>query len=209
MAPISLKKGKIDAISEELVEAVAGLEKGTENFKIALEFTLSNFRFNKFLDVNSFDVTRKFDGLKDKFLVHCKENSAIQLKALKEKYLQQPFSISLFEERTEYHYGMLSLLLNISQSPLKRPDFLPKDEIAHEEEVQFDWTKFLLDGEEELSLGIDISEQQRRKLEDDDDDDDDDEEFVTGQYGSDNQAFENHRTEGQVNEIDTFQGNFI
>ena len=205
MAPISLKKGKVDDLAEEFIQYVAGLKPGTDNFKISLEFALSNFRFHRFLDVNSFDVTRKFDGLSDKFLIHCKDSSASQLKSLKESYLNQPFSSSLFDTRTESHYGVLSLLLNLSQSPVNKADFLPKATISPEEEEHIDWAKYLLEGEETLSLGVAISEEQRVALEDDDDYDV--EEFVGEDY-RDRQALERHRSDRLPRNNDTFQGDY-
>lgn len=168
MAPISLKKGKIDEITKELVQVLAGLQPETENFNIALEFALSNFRFHRFLDVNSFDVTRKFDGLREKFLVHCKEENAEKLKDLKESYLNKPFSNSMFETRTESHYGVLSLLLNLSESPVNQAILFPKTVVARKESESFDWTEYLLDGEDKLSIGIPITDEQEQELELDD-----------------------------------------
>ena len=218
MAPISLKRGEIDDLAEELIPCIAGLQQGTENFKIALRFVLSNFRFHRFLDVNSFDVTRKLDGIREKFFVHCKERSANQLVNLKDKYLNQPFSSSLFEPQTETHYGVLSLLLNLSQSPVQNAEFSPKPKAITVEEEKIDWVKYLLDGEETPSLGVAICDEERAALEDEDDDldftddddnDDDDIEYPVAEGDPESQVVENQRSNIHFRDSGMFQGNQI
>ena len=209
MAPISLKKGEIDNLAEVLIQSVAGLQQGTENFKIALRFVLSNFRFHRFLDVNSFEVTRKIEGIREKFLVHCKESSASQLKDLKEKYLGQPFSFSLFESKTETHYGVLSLLLNLSESPVKATDFSPKPKTLPVEEEHIDWTRYLLEGEETLSVGIAVSEEQRAALEEDEEDDEEDDtciELPARSVDPERQAVDNQNSSIRFRDSGMFQG---
>ena len=172
MAPISLRRGKADDLAKELVQAVANLKSGTENCNIAVEFAVSNFRFHRFLDVNSLEVSRQLDGLRNKFIIHCQDIKAKQLESLKEDYLKRPFSSSLFETNTEYHFGILSLLLCLSQSPVNCGEFSEtrKDSVLLEESI--DWKEYLLSGEDKLELGIDISEEQRLALEETDEDDD-------------------------------------
>jgi len=212
MAPISLKKGEIDDLGEELIRCIAGLKDGTDNFNIASRFVLSNFRFHRFLDVNSFDVTRKLDGIREKFLVHCKESSANQLKELKDKYLSLPFSSTLLESKTESHYGVLSLLLNLSESPVNNVDFLPKSKALLEQdgEDQIEWSRYLLEGEEDLSLGAAIGEEQRLALEgveEDDGSDDGDEniEISAREVHSERISLDNQRSTRRFRDSGMFQ----
>eukprot|EP00794_Sanderia_malayensis_P012067 gene12067-13311_t len=168
MAPISLKKGLVDKISEDLITAITGFEQGTDNFKLSLEFAVSNFRFNKFLDVNSFDVKRQLDGLSRKFSVHCQYDKAWHLNDLKEKFLSSPFSATHHTDNTEEHHGILSLLLNLSEAPTYK-DYDPpsKKNVASHDDIN--WTEYLLDGEEKLELGVSISDEQQLALEESDD----------------------------------------
>ena len=218
MAPISLKKGEIDDLGEELIRCIAGLEEGTKNFETASRFVLSNFRFHRFLDVNSFDVTRKLDGIREKFLVHCKDSSANQLKELKDKYLSLPFSSSLLESKTESHYGVLSLLLNLSESPVNNVEFLPKSKALPKlegEEDQIEWSKYLLEGEEDLSLGVAIGEEQKLALEEVEEDDADSDDRPNGDENveisardvpSERISLENQRSTRSFRDSGMFQG---
>lgn len=168
MAPISLKKGKVDKIAQDLVKSITNIDNDSENFKLSLDFAVSNFRFHKFLDVNPFDINRKFTGLTDKFAIHCQQLKADHLISLKDKFLSKPFSATELSENTEDHYSVLSLLLNLSVSPTYS-EYVPpvKPTLAAEEDIN--WTEYLLEGEDELETGIYITEDQRIALEDSDD----------------------------------------
>ena len=174
MAPISLKKGIIDDLAAELISSITTLEPGTDNFKISTDFVLSNFRFHRFLDVNSFEIARRLQGLKEKFFVSCQDHKANELASLKEKYLKSPFSSSTFAENTDEHFGVLSLLLNLSESPVYH-DFVAANKPDVREEEEINWTEYLLEGEEDLQIGIWCSNEKQYETDDDDDDDDDDE----------------------------------
>ena len=71
MAPISLKRGYINELAGTLIKHTIDVEnEDDDNFKAALQFLMSNFRFHRFLDVNPQDVDRKVDGLVSKFRVY-------------------------------------------------------------------------------------------------------------------------------------------
>ena len=169
MAPISLKKGIIDDLAAELISSITALEPGTDNFKISTDFVLSNFRFHRFLDVNSFEIARRLQGLKEKFIISCQDHKANELASLKEQYLKSPFSSSTFAENTEEHFGVLSLLLNLSESPVYH-DFVAANKPDVKEEEEINWTEYLLEGEEDLQVGIWCSNEQQYDTDDNDDD---------------------------------------
>lgn len=169
MAPISLKKGIIDDLAGKLISSITPLERGTDNFKISTDFALSNFRFHRFLDVNSFEISRRLQGLKEKFNISCQDHKAKQLVNLKDQYLNSPFSSSTFAENTDEHFGVLSLLLNLSESPVYRDYVVAKKPDVKEEE-EINWTEYLLEGEEDLKVGIWCSNEQQYDTDDDDDD---------------------------------------
>eukprot|EP00112_Aurelia_sp_Birch-Aquarium-sp1_P006415 Seg1709.5 transcript_id=Seg1709.5/GoldUCD/mRNA.D3Y31 product="Gamma-tubulin complex component 5" protein_id=Seg1709.5/GoldUCD/D3Y31 len=157
MAPISLKKGIIDDLAGELISSITPLERGTDNFKISTDFALSNFRFHRFLDVNSYEISRRLQGLKEKFNISCQDHKAKQLVNLKDQYLNSPFSSSTFAENTDEHFGALSLLLNLSESPVYRDYVVAKKPDVKEEE-EINWTEYLLEGEEDLKVEIEKEE---------------------------------------------------
>ncbi len=168
MAPISLKKGRVEKITEDLITSLTGIKKNTENFNLSLEYAVSNFRFHRFLDVNSFEVKRKLDGLSEKFLIHCQHRKSEKLKELKEKFLSSALSASQFTENTEEHYGVLSLLLNLSDSPIHHKYAPSKKEESPPIEDVIDWTEYLLGGEEKEELGIYLPREQLAALEESD-----------------------------------------
>ena len=171
MAPISLKKGKIDELAAELISSITTLEPGTDNFKISTDFVLSTFRFHRFLDVNSLEIARRLQGLKEKFIINCQDDKANELASLKEQYLKSPFSSSTCADDTEEHFGVLSLLLHLSESPVYH-DFVAANKPAVKEEEEINWTEYLLEGEEDLKIGIWCSNEEQYNTDDDDSDDD-------------------------------------
>uniref|UniRef100_A0A8C2N7D9 Gamma-tubulin complex component n=1 Tax=Capra hircus TaxID=9925 RepID=A0A8C2N7D9_CAPHI len=75
----------------ELVRLVAGVQDEADpNFQLALHFAWSNFRFHRFLDVNSHKVQKTIEG---------------------DSYF------SFLVLKTDVHYSILSLLLCLSDSP--------------------------------------------------------------------------------------------
>ena len=169
MAPISLKKGFVDELGKELVMYFLNIEENEQNFKLAIEYVMSNLRFHRFLDVNPLDVSKSLKGLCSKFRVNSQEEKAVHLESLVEEFVNQPLIQYKDEDnkqiQTDAHYALLSLLLNSSNNPLKN-DFMPKkdDKIEKTEEASFNWASYLLSGEERLHIGADIDEDTKLKL---------------------------------------------
>ncbi|XP_025944564.1 gamma-tubulin complex component 5 isoform X1 [Apteryx mantelli] len=173
-----------------LVRRVTGLpeeeeqELGGGRFQMALNFAWSNFRFHRFLDVNSHKVERTIDGIHEKLVVHSDLGKAASWRRLTQKFLNSPLP-GVEETKTDTHYSILSLLLCLSDSPsntnyVEKPrdkevdsflndlctfprrcfecTFSPFQECEYEEvisnttnykkEEEFDWGKFLMEGEE-------------------------------------------------------------
>ncbi|KAM9021281.1 gamma-tubulin complex component 5 isoform 2-T4 [Ara ararauna] len=108
-----------DRAVRELVRSVTGLpeeELGSDRFQAALNFAWSNFRFHRFLDVNSHKVERTIEGIHEKLVVHSDLGKAASWKRLTEKFLNLPLP-SIEETKTDAHYSILSLLLCLSDSP--------------------------------------------------------------------------------------------
>ncbi|XP_023803061.1 gamma-tubulin complex component 5, partial [Cyanistes caeruleus] len=102
-----------------LVRCVTGLpeeELGGDRFQAALNFAWSNFRFHRFLDVNSHKVERTIEGIHEKLVIHSDLGKAASWKRLTEKFLNLPLP-STEETKTDTHYSILSLLLCLSDSP--------------------------------------------------------------------------------------------
>nr|6L81_A Chain A, Gamma-tubulin complex component 5 [Homo sapiens]6L81_C Chain C, Gamma-tubulin complex component 5 [Homo sapiens] len=109
---------RLDAQQErdvrELVRGVAGLQDEADpNFQLALNFAWSNFRFHRFLDVNSHKIEKTIEGIYEKFVIHSDLSKAASWKRLTEEFLNAPLP-SIKEIKTDAHYSILSLLLCLS-----------------------------------------------------------------------------------------------
>uniref|UniRef100_A0A2K6TVF7 Gamma-tubulin complex component n=1 Tax=Saimiri boliviensis boliviensis TaxID=39432 RepID=A0A2K6TVF7_SAIBB len=112
---------RLDAQQERdvraLIRSVAGLQDETDpNFQLAQNFAWSNFRFHRFLDVNSHKIEKTIEGIYEKFVIHSDLSKAASWKRLTEEFLNGPLP-SIKEIKTDAHYSILSLLLCLSDSP--------------------------------------------------------------------------------------------
>ncbi|XP_027623600.1 gamma-tubulin complex component 5 [Tupaia chinensis] len=136
----------------ELVRRVAGLRDDADpNFQLALNFAWSNFRFHRFLDVNSHKIQKTVEGIYEKFIVHSDLSRAESWKRLTEAFLNAPLP-SVQQVKTDAHYSVLSLLLCLSDSPSNSSYVATPREKEVEEEDGPDWGRYLLEGEE-IDLG--------------------------------------------------------
>ncbi|XP_053438021.1 gamma-tubulin complex component 5 isoform X2 [Nycticebus coucang] len=139
----------------ELVRSVTGLQdQGDPNFQLALNFAWSNFRFHRFLDVNSHKIEKTIEGIYEKFIIHSELSKAASWKRLTEEFLNASLP-SIKEIKTDAHYSILSLLLCLSDSP-SNSNYVetPRDKEV-EKKDDFDWGKYLMEGEE-IDLGPDV-----------------------------------------------------
>jgi hypothetical protein len=145
------------------------LQPSDENFELCFQYVKSNFRHHRFLDVDSFKVTRAIKGLVEKFRVHSQEARAEALDSLTTSFLSSRLHGSY--EQSEIHYGVLQLLLSLSENPTGSPWEPPRGEdpvrqgnqqllvnVYHqcycvcvcvcvlEEEERFDWQAYLREG---------------------------------------------------------------
>ncbi|XP_055980292.1 gamma-tubulin complex component 5 [Sorex fumeus] len=138
-----------------LLRRVAGLrDEADPNFQLAVNFAWSHFRFHRFLDVDSHKIEKIIEGIYEKFTVHSDLNKAASWKRLTEEFLNAPLP-STKEIKTDAHYSILSLLLCLSDSP-SNSNYVetPRDKEV-EKKDDFDWGKYLLEGEE-IDLGPDV-----------------------------------------------------
>nr|KAF6394794.1 tubulin gamma complex associated protein 5 [Molossus molossus] len=140
----------------ELVGLVAGLrDEADPNFQLCLHFAWSNFRFHHFLDVNSHKVEKTIEGIYEKFIIHSDLSKAASWKRLTEEFLNASLP-NIKEIKTDAHYSILSLLLCLSDSP-SNSNYVetPRDKEV-EKKDDFDWGKYLMEGEEiDLSPDVD------------------------------------------------------
>ncbi|XP_003800202.1 gamma-tubulin complex component 5 isoform X1 [Otolemur garnettii] len=139
----------------ELVRSVTGLQdEGDPNFQLALNFAWSNFRFHRFLDVNSHKIEKTIEGIYEKFIIHSDLSKAASWKRLTTEFLNASLP-SIKEIKTDAHYSILSLLLCLSDSP-SNSNYVetPRDKEV-EKKDDFDWGKYLMEGEE-IDLGPDV-----------------------------------------------------
>ncbi|XP_012615715.1 gamma-tubulin complex component 5 isoform X1 [Microcebus murinus] len=139
----------------ELVRRVTGLQdEADRNFQLALNFAWSNFRFHRFLDVNSHKIEKTMEGIYEKFIIHSDLIKAASWKRLTEEFLNASLP-SIKEIKTDAHYSILSLLLCLSDSP-SNSNYVetPRDKEVDKKD-DFDWGKYLMEGEE-IDLGPNV-----------------------------------------------------
>ncbi|GAB1292146.1 Gamma-tubulin complex component 5 [Apodemus speciosus] len=139
----------------ELVRQVTGLQDEADpNFQLALDFVWSNFRFHRFLDVNSHKVEKTIEGIYEKFIIHSDLSKAASWERLTKEFLHASLP-STEKAKTDAHYSILSLLLCLSDSPSNSTYVeTPRDKEV-EKKDDFDWGKYLMEGEE-IGLGPNI-----------------------------------------------------
>ncbi|TKS74838.1 Gamma-tubulin complex component 5 [Collichthys lucidus] len=134
--------------TKRLIRCVSGVEdEEDQNFQLALKFAWSNFRFHRYLDVDSHKVQRSVTGIYEKLMVHSDLSKAESWKRLTEEFLNSPLP-NTDGAKTDAHYSLLSLLLFLSDSP-SNTDFTERPRIKEaEEEDNFDWARYLKEGED-------------------------------------------------------------
>ena len=171
MAPISLKKSIVDELAAELIVHLLDVGAQEENFKIANEYVMSNLRFHRFLDVNPLDVSRSLIGICAKFRVNAQDKKAGDLENLVEEFVNEPLiereGAGVGKEvQTDVHYSLLSLMLNLSNNPLKSHYVEKCTKSEQKDEVEFDWGAYLLAGEERLDISVDTQDEKEKLLND-------------------------------------------
>ncbi|XP_021343427.1 gamma-tubulin complex component 5-like isoform X1 [Mizuhopecten yessoensis] len=158
---------------KDLINKLTGFREREDNFNLCLQFATSNVKYHRFLDVDSHKITAVLKGTINKFLIHSQDKKANALRKLSDEFLAAPVFEGRDTGKSDTHYALLSLLLNLSNSPLlheyvEQPR-LPKVEAPKD---TFDWTAYLLEGEEEQSrLYISDIESEDDWIDEDDDED--------------------------------------
>eukprot|EP00037_Helgoeca_nana_P022678 m.232932 g.232932 ORF g.232932 m.232932 type:complete len:974 (-) comp26076_c0_seq4:174-3095(-) len=108
-------KDVIESQTERLVRWTLGdSDADLNNVVIACEFAAENFRLHSFLDPNSHALNRTVEGLADKFDVCSQEVKADELRRLRTELISQA---AVFRDGVDTAYSILSLLLELSESP--------------------------------------------------------------------------------------------
>ncbi|XP_030647511.1 gamma-tubulin complex component 5 [Chanos chanos] len=137
-----------DAEARKLIKHFSGIEDEEDpNFQTALKFVWSNFRFHRFLDVNSHKVLRSIDGIHEKLMIHSDLSKAESWRRLTDEFLNLPLP-NTEGTKTDAHYGILALMLFLSDSP-SNTTYIEKPRLKEpEKEDTFDWAKYLMEGED-------------------------------------------------------------
>nr|XP_061833543.1 gamma-tubulin complex component 5-like [Nerophis lumbriciformis] len=148
MALASTFEKETERETKNLIRCVCGQEDEEEpNFQIALKFASSNFRFHRFLDVDSHKVQRSINGIYEKLMVHSEVRKAESWMRLTGEFFNSPLFTSS-EKKTDAHYSVLSLLLCLSGSP-SNTNFTERPRAKEAEpEDSFDWARYLTEGED-------------------------------------------------------------
>ncbi|XP_077795001.1 gamma-tubulin complex component 5 isoform X15 [Macaca mulatta] len=130
--PLSWLDAQQERDVRELVRGVAGLpDEADPNFQLALNFAWSNFRFHRFLDVNSHKIEKTIEGIYEKFIIHSDLSKAASWKRLTEEFLNAPLpsikEIKNWSEESEEENDQLPLSredsgIQIDRTPLEEQD---------------------------------------------------------------------------------------
>ncbi|KAK3589216.1 hypothetical protein CHS0354_020077 [Potamilus streckersoni] len=140
-------KGSFEQDLKKLIKLITGFEDNDENFHLCVNFSTSNIKHHKFLDVDSHKVMRSVEGICEKLRIHNEIKNAEKLEKYVDLFLQIPAFEGKDIGKTDTHYALLALLLNLAESPV----FAEYKEIIKEVEEtkdEFDWRAYLLEGEE-------------------------------------------------------------
>uniref|UniRef100_A0A8C9ZQN0 Gamma-tubulin complex component n=1 Tax=Sander lucioperca TaxID=283035 RepID=A0A8C9ZQN0_SANLU len=155
--------------TKALIRCISGVEdEDDQNFQLALKFAWTNFRFHRYLDVDSHKVQRSISGIYEKLMVHSDVSKAESWMRLTEEFLNTPLP-NTDGTKSDVHYSVLSLLLLLSGSP-SNTNFTERPRVKEAEEVDnFDWAKYLMEGED-IDIGPypDTPEWSEEESEDDD-----------------------------------------
>eukprot|EP01137_Pigoraptor_chileana_P011448 Opistho-2@62353 len=187
--------GPIDRAAEDgaerLIAAIAGLENPSENFTIAKNFVLSNFKYHRFLDADSHKINRTYEGLVEKFEIHAQYDKAEALSQLLNRLKEiRTARLSGVAEKLSVHYPTLSLLSLLANAPTEidyepSPRFRPPTD----EEAAFDWAAELRQDLSEWSHECDLR---------DDDEGDDHSASSESDEGGDDSDYEGNDAEIDV-----------
>ncbi|XP_054830981.1 gamma-tubulin complex component 5 [Eublepharis macularius] len=159
-----------DVTVRELIRRITGLSEQSDEelpgqFQAALNFAWSNFRFHQFLDVSSHKIEKVVDGIYEKLIVHSDLIKAESWKRLIEEFLNSSL-LTTEGTKTNTHYAILSLLLCLSDSP-SNTSYAEKPREKEVEKEEFDWGKYLMEGEE-LDFGPDVETPEWSDISDED-----------------------------------------
>ncbi|XP_033640226.1 gamma-tubulin complex component 5-like [Asterias rubens] len=136
----------VEEEAKKLIENLTGFTDPSENFQRSFHFALSNFKFHRYLDVDSHKITKKIKGLKQKFEIHSHLDKAESFQKLTDKFLQLPLSEKNNVAKTDAHYSVLSVLCHLSDCPVNadytETQRVPKQKAGDD----FDWGKYLQEG---------------------------------------------------------------
>ncbi|MBN3299642.1 GCP5 protein, partial [Amia calva] len=133
---------------KKLIKHISGIQDEEDhNFQTAMKFACSNFKFHRYLDVNSHKVQRTVSGIYEKLMVHSDVSKAASWKRLTDEFMNSPLP-NTEETNTDVHHSILSLLLLLSDSP-SNTNYSEKPRLKEvEKEDDFDWGKYLMEGED-------------------------------------------------------------
>ncbi|KAM9848381.1 gamma-tubulin complex component 5 [Aulostomus maculatus] len=148
MAHLSTFEKETERETKRLISCISGIEdEEDQNFQMALKFAWSNFRFHRFLDVDSHKVQRSISGIYEKLMVHSEVRKAESWMRLTDEFLNSPLSHT-DGTKTDVHFSVLSLLLFLSGSP-SNTNFTERPRVKEAApEDSFDWAKYLMEGED-------------------------------------------------------------
>ncbi|XP_028855968.1 gamma-tubulin complex component 5 isoform X2 [Denticeps clupeoides] len=138
----------LDREVKNLIKHTSGIDDEEDhNFQAALKFAWSNFRFHRFLDVDSHKVQRTINGIYEKLMVHSDLSKAESWMRLSGEFLNSPLP-NTEGVKTDAHHGVLALLLFLSDCP-SNASFSERPRLRDaEKEDSFDWAQYLLEGED-------------------------------------------------------------
>ncbi|KAJ6635484.1 Gamma-tubulin complex component 5 [Pseudolycoriella hygida] len=117
---MSFREVREQIISEnvpKLVNSILGINETDPNFKIAVDFTLSNIINTKYASVNSNEIRRQISGLGERFEISNFKQHGDRLKELCKSFCEHP--VCKDHPETDIAWRILRFLLNTARNPIE------------------------------------------------------------------------------------------
>eukprot|EP01135_Chromosphaera_perkinsii_P002761 Nk52_evm129s226 gene=Nk52_evmTU129s226 len=125
----------------KLITHLSGIEPGCENFDLAVQFSISNFKYHTFLDVNCPRVKGMYNGLSAKFSIHAQYHKARMLDKCVKTFLESPLLLPkniVVDPGSDDHFRLMHLLLELSENPTKH-EYKESAMFAEQKEPDLSW----------------------------------------------------------------------
>ncbi|CRK99440.1 CLUMA_CG012621, isoform A [Clunio marinus] len=100
-----------------LIKELTGFHRSDQNFKACMVFCCSNFKFERYLTINTHEIKRDINGICEKFRCDNLHDIEKKFRKLVEETVSHELSVNHYEK--DVTYSILNLLITLSNNPIK------------------------------------------------------------------------------------------